>query len=97
MANNHLNSDDFFNCLNNQIATLSIRVQSLEGVNTISSPQTRCWCGEWGHLVNQCPSNPKSFNFVGNNNHNIYYPYTNNYNAGWIDHPNFGGSNDYEV
>lgn len=85
MVNNHLNPNNLFNSLNTQIATFAMQVQSLEGVNTMSSPQICCyWSGEWGSF-----DEPMSFNFVGSYNHNLNYSYTCNSNLGWIDHPSF--------
>lgn len=86
MANNHLTPYDFFNCLNAQIATLSMQVQYIEVVSTISSSQICCnWCGEWDLLITQCPFNSNSFNLVGSYNQNINYPNMSNYNPGWME------------
>ena len=45
------------------------------------------YCGE-GHLFDNCPSNPESVYYVGNFNRNNN-PYSNTYNPGWRQHPNF--------
>ncbi|MDV3146740.1 MAG: hypothetical protein Q8754_02830, partial [Sweet potato little leaf phytoplasma] len=43
------------------------------------------YCGE-NHNYEFCPSNPASVFFVGNQRNN---PYSNFYNPGWCNHPNF--------
>lgn len=44
------------------------------------------YCGD-GHAYENCPSNPASVCFVGNQNRNNLY--SNSYNPGWRQHPNF--------
>ena len=51
------------------------------------------YCGE-GHLFDNCPGNPTSVNYVGSfNKQNQDNPYSNTYNPGWRQHPNFSWSN----
>ncbi|KAH9680785.1 hypothetical protein KPL71_026683 [Citrus sinensis] len=61
-------------------------------VNQISD-MSCVYCGE-GHLFDNCPGNPTSVNYVGNfNRQNQDNPYSNTYNLGWRQHPNFSWSN----
>ncbi|XP_062114466.1 uncharacterized protein LOC133825555 [Humulus lupulus] len=46
------------------------------------------YCGD-GHTFESCPSNPTSVCYVGNQNANCNNPYSNSYNPGWRQHPNF--------
>ncbi|XP_062080518.1 uncharacterized protein LOC133785283 [Humulus lupulus] len=46
------------------------------------------YCGD-GHAFESCPSNPASVCYVGNQNANRNNPYSNSYNPGWRQHPNF--------
>ncbi|KAL5565094.1 hypothetical protein UlMin_028258 [Ulmus minor] len=59
------------------------------------------FCGG-GHVYDDCPNNPISVNYVGNYNSGNYNsgsynrgnnPYSNTYNPGWRQHPNFSWSN----
>ncbi|KAL5560827.1 hypothetical protein UlMin_037038 [Ulmus minor] len=59
------------------------------------------FCGG-GHVYDDCPNNPVSVNYVGNYNQGNYNsgsynrgnnPYSNTYNPGWRQHPNFSWSN----
>ncbi|KAL5573542.1 hypothetical protein UlMin_023139 [Ulmus minor] len=54
------------------------------------------------HVYDDCPNNPVSVNYVGNYNSGNYNsgsynrgnnPYSNTYNPGWRQHPNFSWSN----
>ncbi|KAH9667508.1 hypothetical protein KPL70_021064 [Citrus sinensis] len=50
------------------------------------------YCGG-GHLFDNCPGNPTSVNYVDNfNRQNQDNPYSNIYNPGWRQHPNFSWS-----
>ena len=40
-----------------------------------------------------CSTNPESVNFVGNYQRNQNNPYSNTYNPGWRNHPNFSWGN----
>ncbi|XP_062075621.1 uncharacterized protein LOC133779716 [Humulus lupulus] len=48
------------------------------------------YCCE-GHTFDNCPSNPASVCYMGNQNRNG--PYSNSYNPSWRQHPNFSWSN----
>ena len=65
----------------------------------MQSPFVTCdFCGD-GHATNICPGNSSSLinsetaNFVGNFNRDRNDPYSNFYNPGWRNHPNFSWSN----
>ncbi|KAL5554731.1 hypothetical protein UlMin_042132 [Ulmus minor] len=58
------------------------------------------FCGG-GHVYDDCPNNPVSVNYVGNYNQGNYNsgsynrgnnPYSNTFNPGWRQHPNFSWS-----
>ena len=58
-------------------------------INAIHGSSTKCnWRWE-AHLMEQCPSNPESVNYIGNFNRGQNNPYSNSYNPGWRNHPNF--------
>ncbi|XP_062113086.1 uncharacterized protein LOC133824234 [Humulus lupulus] len=46
------------------------------------------YCGD-GHAFESCPSNPASVCYARNQNANRNNPYSNSYNPGWRQHPNF--------
>lgn len=46
------------------------------------------FCGN-EHTFDSCPSNPESIYYVGNQNMSRNDPYSNSYNPGWRNHPNF--------
>ena len=61
-------------------------------VNQISD-MSCVYCGE-GHLFDNCPGNPASVNYMGSfNRQNQDNPYSNTYNPGWRQHPNFSWTN----
>ena len=62
-------------------------------MNIIQSPTTAChWCGgEHPSEACQGPSTSKQVNAIGNNFQPPQLnPFSNTYNAGWKQHPNFG-------
>ena len=46
------------------------------------------FCGD-EHTFDSCPSNPESICYLGNQNLSRNNPYSNSYNPGWRNHPNF--------
>ncbi|KAH9735037.1 hypothetical protein KPL71_017612 [Citrus sinensis] len=53
-----------------------------------------CVYCEDGHLFDNCPGNPASVNYVGSfNRQNQDNLYSNTYNPGWRQHPNFSWNN----
>ena len=62
---------DALTTLSAQLASLTKQVQNIgmtANINAIQNPSTKCnWCGE-AHLMEQCPSNPESINYIRNFN-----------------------------
>ncbi|KAK8694694.1 hypothetical protein V6N13_072241 [Hibiscus sabdariffa] len=48
---------------------------------------------ERNHQANDCPTMHESASYVGNYNRNANNPYSNTYNPGWRQHPNFSWGN----
>ncbi|XP_024023163.1 uncharacterized protein LOC112092116 [Morus notabilis] len=80
---------DAVTALTAQVSSLASILNSMnQGVNSPQFTVVSCiYYGE-GHLFDNCPSNPESACYVGNfnKNHNLY---SNTYNLGWRQHPNF--------
>ncbi|KAL5540392.1 hypothetical protein UlMin_045237 [Ulmus minor] len=74
------------NTLNNQQATPHQNVNSVQGTGE------SCVLCNGNHRFESCPSNPESVCYVGNMNRNNN-PFSNTYNPGWRQHPNFSWSN----
>ncbi|KAL5541145.1 hypothetical protein UlMin_044362 [Ulmus minor] len=74
------------NTLNNQQATPHQNVNSVQGTGE------SCVLYNGTHRFESCPSNPESVCYVGNMNRNNN-PFSNTYNLGWRQHPNFSWSN----
>ncbi|KAL5550632.1 hypothetical protein UlMin_000808 [Ulmus minor] len=74
------------NTLNNQQATPHQSVNSVQGTGE------SCVLCNGNHRFESCPSNPESVCYVGNMNCNNN-PFSNTYNPGWRQHPNFSWSN----
>ena len=59
------------------------------GFNAIQSSFVSCEeCGG-GHAIDSCPGNQESVQFVANYNRQPNDSYSNVYNLGWRNHPNF--------
>ncbi|KAK8996549.1 hypothetical protein V6N11_081820 [Hibiscus sabdariffa] len=52
-----------------------------------------CVLCEGNHQANDCPTMHESASYVGNYNRNANNPYSNTYNPGWRQHPNFSWGN----
>ncbi|KAL5573532.1 hypothetical protein UlMin_023129 [Ulmus minor] len=85
--------------VNSPVAALSPVV--VEPSNSSVESVSCVFCGG-GHIYDDCPNNPVSVNYVGNYNSGNYNsgsynrgnnPYSNTYNPGWRQHPNFSWSN----
>ncbi|KAL5563855.1 hypothetical protein UlMin_033602 [Ulmus minor] len=74
------------NTLNNQQATPH------QNVNSVQGTRESCVLCNGSHRFQSCPSNPESVCYVGNMNCNNN-PFSNTYNPGWRQHPNFSWSN----
>ncbi|KAM6589718.1 hypothetical protein CsatA_012323 [Cannabis sativa] len=63
---------------------------SVQPAAAIQRAEISCvYCGD-GHTFENCPSNPASVCYVGNQNFNRNNnPYSNSYNPAWKHHPNF--------
>ncbi|XP_060969639.1 uncharacterized protein LOC133036888 [Cannabis sativa] len=64
--------------------------RSVQPAAAIQRAEISCvYCGD-GHTFENCPSNPASVCYVGNQNFNRNNnPYSNSYNWAWKHHPNF--------
>ncbi|KAJ9550857.1 hypothetical protein OSB04_014902 [Centaurea solstitialis] len=72
--------------LNAQIVALTNLVKNnFKSNQTIPSGNEMCANCEEDHPFEDCPENPASVNYVGNNPK--YNPYSQTYNPGWRDHP----------
>ncbi|KAF7832953.1 uncharacterized protein G2W53_015286 [Senna tora] len=84
---------DMFASLSSQIAALTKEVKSLGiqgAVKAVSPFMQACEnCGEM-HTSEQCPLVLESVQYLANKNANN--PYSNTYNPGWRNHPNFSWS-----
>ncbi|KAF7839500.1 uncharacterized protein G2W53_007982 [Senna tora] len=84
---------DMFASLSSQIAALTKEVKSLgiQGAVKAVSPFVQACenCGEM-HTSEQCPLVLESVQYLANRNANN--PYSNTYNPGWRNHPNFSWS-----
>lgn len=69
----------------------AIKVELVKVV-TDTSVVACVYCGG-SRLFEECPANPVSVNYVGNNNIRYNNPYSNTNNPGWQNHPNFSWSN----
>ena len=77
------------------LESLTKKVDNFVKVAYIQSPEYQCEFYEGNHATENCNNNLVCVNFVGNQNRTQNNPYSNIYNAGWKNHPNFswGGSN----
>ena len=88
---------DAMMALTAQVASLTNMVKGLTlppGNTALQPSQVACvYCGG-EHPYSQCSANPESVNYVNNFNRgsNINNPYSNTYNPGWRQHPNFSWS-----
>ncbi|KAH9716698.1 hypothetical protein KPL71_021550 [Citrus sinensis] len=86
---------DAITALSAQVTSLTNMVKALTSAPTTVKQvvELSCvYCGE-GHDFDNCPGNPTSVNYVGNFNRQPQNnPYSNTYNPGWKQHPNFAWS-----
>ncbi|XP_024028757.1 uncharacterized protein LOC112093792 [Morus notabilis] len=86
---------DAVTALTAQVSSLSNILKSLNvaaPANAATPVALTCvYCGA-EHSFENCPSNPESVCYVNNFNRNNN-PYSNSYNQGWKQHPNFSWSN----
>ncbi|KAH9671423.1 hypothetical protein KPL70_017372 [Citrus sinensis] len=75
--------------LTNMVKAMTAALATVKQVTELSC----VYCGE-DHDFDNCPGNPASVNYVGNFNRQPQNnPYSNTYNPGWKQHPNFSWSN----
>ena len=85
-----------------QIAALTTQVSKLTSVPSFKSNQSSCELCSGPHSTFECPSGNSSssssqgeqMNFVNNFSRGNQGPYSNTYNPGWRNHPNFSWRND---
>ncbi|PIN08964.1 hypothetical protein CDL12_18457 [Handroanthus impetiginosus] len=82
-----------------QVTTLNVKIDSLMqsmknfGVNQVQHTPITCEeCGE-GHSSDQCSHSVESIQFASNARKSQNNPYSNTYNFGWRQHPNFSWNN----
>lgn len=84
---------DTYIALSAKIVALSTHIQGI-GVQPQASAQFgQVICCEWYgdiHVIDQCLSHLESVNYYGNFDQNQNNLFSNTYNSGWKDHPNFG-------
>lgn len=90
---------DAFNAISTQIVALSKQMRSLEVQSQANAQMEHVisyeFCGS-EHFWDQCSLQVGSVNYIGNFNRSKNNLYSNTYNPGWRNHPNFGwGGNQY--
>ncbi|WRX20690.1 Retrotransposon gag domain - like 10 [Theobroma cacao] len=81
---------DVVNTISTQLASLIKKIDKVS-VNAVQNSFMTCeFCGE-GHSNDNCPIYFESCQSVGNRQQNN--PYSNTYNPGWSNHPNFSWNN----
>ena len=78
-----------------QVKSLTNMVKAMTSVPAAVKQvaELSCVYCEEEHLFENCPGNPASVNYVGNNLQNQNNPYSNTYNPWWKQHPIFSWSN----
>ncbi|KAJ9565332.1 hypothetical protein OSB04_001298 [Centaurea solstitialis] len=76
--------DYYINKLQHKIIIISSGLRRARSTQTIPSGNEICANCEEDHPFEDCPENPASVNYVGNNQR--YNPYSETYNPGWRDH-----------
>ncbi|KAH9779814.1 hypothetical protein KPL71_007852 [Citrus sinensis] len=86
---------DVITALSAQVTSLTNMVKAMTAAPATVKQVTELscvYCGE-EHDFDNCPRNPASVNYVGNFNRQPQNnPYSNTYNPGWKQHPNFSWS-----
>ncbi|XP_022158611.1 uncharacterized protein LOC111025065 [Momordica charantia] len=94
-----------YTTLNSNIENLTVLVMrsmmqqssvgALTGTANVNQIQgISCSFCEGDHHYNNCPGNPESVYYLGNPQNNRNNLYSNTYNPGWRNHPNFSWSGD---
>ncbi|KAK8632721.1 hypothetical protein V6N13_073104 [Hibiscus sabdariffa] len=74
-----------------QLSAITNMLKNLQRSNEVKDVKTAssvCLLCHGNHHERECPSNQESIKYVGNHN-----PYSNTYNQGWRQHPNFSWGN----
>ncbi|XP_038698003.1 uncharacterized protein LOC119995560 [Tripterygium wilfordii] len=79
-----------------QISSLTKKVDSLS-VNSTNSPTNTCDFCAGPHSISECTITMEQASQIGNFNRQRNDPYSNTYNPGWRNHPNFSWSNNQNV
>ena len=91
-----INEMEAISTLAAQVNALTKKLDSMtvHGVHALNSSNGVCeQCGD-SHLSSFCPMNAESAQFIGNHNPSQRNnPYSNSYNPGWRNHPNFSWNN----
>ncbi|KAE8661092.1 DNA-directed RNA polymerase V subunit 5C-like [Hibiscus syriacus] len=75
------------------ITNMLKNLQCSTDVKEVKTTSLACLLCQGNHHESECPTNHESINFVGNYNRGSNNPYSNTYNAGWRQHPNFSWEN----
>ena len=90
-----VHSIDAITALSAQVTSLTNMVKAMTAALAIVKQVTELSCVYYGeeHDFDNCPRNLASVNYVGNFNRQPQNnPYSNTYNPGWQQHPNFSWS-----
>ncbi|KAK8569206.1 hypothetical protein V6N12_007738 [Hibiscus sabdariffa] len=73
-----------------QLSTITNSLKNLQRPTDVRDAKVvSCIHCKGNHHANDCPTMHESVSYVGNFNRNANNPYSNNYNPGWRQHPNF--------
>jgi hypothetical protein len=80
----------------------SMTTHNISPIQQIAQVEVCAICSHSNHTTETCPmssfTNQEQTNYVGQNNYPPKNnPYSNTYNAGWRNHPNFSWSNNQNV
>jgi hypothetical protein len=76
----------------------AMALQNISHIQQAAPPQVCALCSQFDHTTDRCPlyssADQEQANYVGQNNYPPKNnPYSNTYNPGWRNHPNFSWSN----
>ncbi|XP_024200330.1 uncharacterized protein LOC112203629 [Rosa chinensis] len=86
--------------LEEQVATLARQMKSLTPLLNKAARETCASCSSIAHTTEACPENffqDEQVNMVNNYRRPVNDPFSNTYNPGWRQHPNFSNSNNNQV
>ncbi|KAK8578894.1 hypothetical protein V6N12_069238 [Hibiscus sabdariffa] len=77
-----------------QLSAITNMLKNLQRPTDVGDAKAvSCIHCEGNHHANDCPTMHESASYVGNFNRNTNNPYSNTYNPGWRQHPNFSWGN----